>query len=68
MEADVDGERNGDESIGEVGSETRHGRSGSRSRRPSVDNGASDIKQRSWSLSLVIGSEEYEKSTQIKAV
>jgi len=44
MEADADGEQNGDESIGieEVGSKTRHGRSGSRSQRPSVTNGASD--------------------------
>ena len=32
-------------------------------RSPSVGNGASDIKQRSGSLSLVVGSEEGEKST-----
>ena len=51
-----------------MGSKTRHGRSGSRSQRPSVGSGASDIKQRSGSLSLVVGSEEGDKSTRIEAV
>ena len=65
MEVDANGERNGDENIGEVGSKTGHGRSGSRSQRLSVGNDASDIKQRSWSSSLVVAS---ETSTRIEAV
>lgn len=43
-------------------------KSRSRSQCPLVCNVARDIKQRAWLLSLVVGSEEGEKSTWIEAL
>jgi hypothetical protein len=70
MEADIGGERNGDESISEVVGDSERGmeRVIAGTQRTSMGNAATDIERKSWPLSLVVvGGEEGEGSTRIEA-